>query len=39
MTEPDLLLMDEPFGALEEITRNRLDGDLRELWAIRGLTI
>ena len=32
VTAPDLLLMDEPFGALDEITRNRLDADLAELW-------
>ncbi len=38
-TNPDLLLMDEPFGALDEFTRNRLDGDLRALWAERGLSV
>ncbi|HEX8601110.1 MAG TPA: ABC transporter ATP-binding protein [Pseudoduganella sp.] len=38
-TEPNLLLMDEPFGALDEFTRNRLDADLRELWAQRDLTV
>lgn len=38
-TDPDLLLMDEPFGALDEFTRNRLDADLRALWAERGLTV
>ena len=38
VTEPDLLLMDEPFGALDEITRNKLDGDLLDLQASRGFT-
>ncbi|WP_078468527.1 ABC transporter ATP-binding protein [Pseudomonas sp. MF4836] len=38
-TEPNLLLMDEPFGALDEFTRNKLDSDLRQLWASRDLTV
>jgi NitT/TauT family transport system ATP-binding protein len=38
-TEPNLLLMDEPFGALDEFTRNKLDADLRALWAQRDLTV
>ena len=39
VTHPRLLLMDEPFGALDEITRNRLDSDLLDLWRANGLTV
>lgn len=36
--EPSLLLMDEPFGALDEITRDGLNLHLHELWERTGLT-
>jgi NitT/TauT family transport system ATP-binding protein len=39
VTQPQLLLMDEPFGALDEITRNRLDSDLLALWQRQKLTV
>jgi NitT/TauT family transport system ATP-binding protein len=39
VTNPDLLLLDEPFAALDEITRSALDLQLRELWRVRGMTV
>lgn len=39
VVQPDLLLMDEPFGALDEITRHKLDADLLDLWRKKKLTV
>jgi NitT/TauT family transport system ATP-binding protein len=39
VTEPKLLLMDEPFAALDEITRFRLNADLLGLWQTLGKTV
>jgi NitT/TauT family transport system ATP-binding protein len=39
VTQPDLLLLDEPFAALDEITRQHLDEQLHQLWRQRAMTV
>lgn len=39
IVEPDVLFMDEPFGALDELTAMTMRGELLDLWQDIGLTI
>lgn len=39
VSKPSLLLLDEPFAALDERTRHRLQEDLRRLWISLGMTV
>lgn len=39
VSKPELLLMDEPFGAVDELTRQKLQEDLLDLWRSMDLTV
>ena len=39
VTRPKLLLMDDPFAALDEITRQKLNDDVLRLWRETGITV
>jgi NitT/TauT family transport system ATP-binding protein len=39
VTEPNIMLMDEPFGALDDMTRTKLNNDLLHLWSQKNWTV
>lgn len=39
VNRPDVLFLDEPFGALDAITKTRLQGELQQIWAAEKITM